>query len=229
IAYMAPEQALGQSERIDGRTDLYSVGAMLFRLLSGEPVHAAEGATEVLQKTATEPARSLRAVCPHVSLDLCAIVDMSLSFAQDARYPDAASMRRDLMAFRAGTPPPLASQMRKSRELVTEFAPEPETSLPDPVGPTVMADEPAPAAPGQAQDEATALIGQTVGGRYRIEALLGTGGMGAVYRAEHVHMKKQVALKILHRTMTLMPEVVARFEREAVAAARIEHPHVAQA
>ena len=230
IAYMAPEQALGQNELIDGRTDLYSLGALLFRLLSGEPVHAAEGATEVLQKTATEPARSLAVVCPALSSDLCAIVDMSLSFAQDARYPDAASMQRDLVAFRDGSPPPLASQARASRELATEFVGdsqaavvEPEAAAADPVAPTLMA-------PGQAPlDEAAALIGQTVAGRYRIEALLGTGGMGAVYRAEHVHMRKLVALKVLHRTMTIMPEVVARFEREAVAAARIEHPNVAQA
>jgi serine/threonine-protein kinase len=53
--------------------------------------------------------------------------------------------------------------------------------------------------------------------------------MGVVYRAEHVHMKKAVAVKILHQHMTTMPEVVARFEREAVAAGRIEHPNVAGA
>ena len=53
--------------------------------------------------------------------------------------------------------------------------------------------------------------------------------MGAVYRAEHVHMRKAVAVKVLHREMTAFPEVVARFEREAVAAGRIEHPHVVSA
>ena len=53
--------------------------------------------------------------------------------------------------------------------------------------------------------------------------------MGCVYRAAHVHMRKAVALKVLHREMTYMPEVVARFEREAVAVARIEHPNVAAA
>jgi serine/threonine-protein kinase len=53
--------------------------------------------------------------------------------------------------------------------------------------------------------------------------------MGVVYRAEHVHMKKAVAVKILHQHMTAMPEVVARFEREAVAAGRIDHMNVASA
>jgi eukaryotic-like serine/threonine-protein kinase len=68
-----------------------------------------------------------------------------------------------------------------------------------------------------------------VAGRYRVERLLGTGGMGAVYRAEHVHMRKTVALKVLHREFVGVNEVVARFEREAIAAARIEHPNVVAA
>lgn len=78
-------------------------------------------------------------------------------------------------------------------------------------------------------DDADALVGETVAERYRITALIGLGGMGAVYRAEHIHMKKTVALKVLHREMTALSEVVARFEQEAVAAARIEHPNVVQA
>jgi eukaryotic-like serine/threonine-protein kinase len=79
------------------------------------------------------------------------------------------------------------------------------------------------------QPEEEDLVGRVLAGRYRIVALLGAGGMGAVYRAEHVHMRKAVAVKVLHREMTSMPEVVARFEREAVAAARIDHPNVATA
>ena len=77
--------------------------------------------------------------------------------------------------------------------------------------------------------ERDALLGTVLAGRYRIEALIGSGGMGAVYRAEHVHMRKAVAVKVLHKEMTAFPEVVARFEREAVAAGRIEHPHVVSA
>jgi serine/threonine-protein kinase len=77
--------------------------------------------------------------------------------------------------------------------------------------------------------ERDALLGTLLAGRYRIEALIGSGGMGAVYRAAHVHMRKAVAVKVLHKEMTAFPEVVARFEREAVAAGRIEHSHVVSA
>jgi eukaryotic-like serine/threonine-protein kinase len=74
-----------------------------------------------------------------------------------------------------------------------------------------------------------ALIGKTISDRYRIERLLGEGGMGAVYQAEHVLMRKRMAIKVLHPEMTRVHEVVERFKREATAAAHIEHPHVVNA
>ncbi|HEY6079287.1 MAG TPA: serine/threonine-protein kinase, partial [Polyangiaceae bacterium] len=82
---------------------------------------------------------------------------------------------------------------------------------------------------GNDSEPGQSLVGTVLAGRYRIESLLGSGGMGSVYRAEHVLMRKACAVKVLHREMTQVKEVVARFEREAVAAARIEHPNVATA
>jgi serine/threonine protein kinase len=73
------------------------------------------------------------------------------------------------------------------------------------------------------------LVGLTLSGRYLIERLIGEGGMGAVYLAQHTHIRKRVAVKVLHPEMSRLPEVVARFEREAMAAAHIEHPNVASA
>src|ERR1041384_4722302 len=70
------------------------------------------------------------------------------------------------------------------------------------------------------------LLGTVIADRYRVDEKLGVGGMGAVYRAEHVLMRKPVAVKVLHREMTVVGEVVKRFEREAIAAGRIDHPNV---
>jgi len=76
---------------------------------------------------------------------------------------------------------------------------------------------------------AASLIGVLVSGRYRIEELLGQGGMGAVYRGEQIHLRKRVAIKVLHPDVEQTPGVVERFEREAVAGAHVQHPNVAAA
>src|SRR5688572_10233340 len=75
-------------------------------------------------------------------------------------------------------------------------------------------------------DPANNLIGQTLNGRYRVISLIGTGGMSAVYRAEHVQLGMAVALKVLNAEMAAHREAVLRFEREALVSAKIQHPHV---
>src|SRR5690349_19504922 len=72
-------------------------------------------------------------------------------------------------------------------------------------------------------------VGQLISGRYRITSLVGEGGMGAVYLAEHAHMRKRFALKLLHPKMAENEEVLARFRREAEAAAHVEHPNIVAA
>ncbi|MBP6843904.1 MAG: serine/threonine protein kinase, partial [Kofleriaceae bacterium] len=64
-----------------------------------------------------------------------------------------------------------------------------------------------------------------IDGRYRLDALLGKGGMGVVYRGEHVAIRRAVAVKLLHPTLAAMPELRSRFEREAIAIGRIDHPN----
>jgi tRNA A-37 threonylcarbamoyl transferase component Bud32 len=70
------------------------------------------------------------------------------------------------------------------------------------------------------------LVGKVIGDRYRLLGRLGEGGMGAVYRAEHVLMKKVVALKLLHADLGNVDDVARRFEREAQSASRLNHPNV---
>jgi len=62
--------------------------------------------------------------------------------------------------------------------------------------------------------------------RYRVVARAGDGGMGVVYRGEHIALHRRVAIKVLHPELNAVPEVVERFEREARAAAVLEHPNV---
>ncbi|MBC7171181.1 MAG: hypothetical protein H5U40_02075 [Polyangiaceae bacterium] len=72
------------------------------------------------------------------------------------------------------------------------------------------------------------LIGRTIGGRYRVLDRLGSGGMGVVYRVEHVNIGKVMALKVLHDELASRPDVIRRFRREAEAASRLTSAHTVQ-
>jgi protein kinase-like protein len=70
------------------------------------------------------------------------------------------------------------------------------------------------------------LVGTVLADRYLIEALVGEGGMGIVYRARHVRMSRRFAIKVLFGDFALNPKMQARFAREAEAASRLSHPNL---
>ncbi|MCB9748459.1 MAG: protein kinase [Myxococcales bacterium] len=72
-------------------------------------------------------------------------------------------------------------------------------------------------------------IDREIAKTYRIVELLGEGGMGAVFVAEHLRLRKQVAVKIIRPEIVDDEQIALRFRREALATARLEHPHVASA
>jgi hypothetical protein len=69
------------------------------------------------------------------------------------------------------------------------------------------------------------LVGQVVGERYRVDALLGEGGMGAVFQARHLSLDRLVAIKVLHPRLCEDEQVQKRFEREALAISKLDHPN----
>jgi serine/threonine-protein kinase len=78
------------------------------------------------------------------------------------------------------------------------------------------------------RDELERLLGATVGGKYRIERLLGRGGMGAVFAAQNTTIGKRVALKFLSREAARDRDAARRFQREAKAASLVESEHIVQ-
>jgi len=72
------------------------------------------------------------------------------------------------------------------------------------------------------------LVGAVISGRFRVDDLIGQGGMGKVYRARHLALERTVALKVLKPQLLEDPTLVGRFEREAKAASRLNHPNVIQ-
>src|SRR4051794_38100812 len=81
------------------------------------------------------------------------------------------------------------------------------------------------------QEQATravreALVGKSIAGKYVLRGLVGHGGMGAVYEAEHLGLNRRVAIKFIDQEFATDERVVARFAREARAMSAIESPHI---
>jgi len=95
-AFMAPEQAMAESTRIDAQTDLWAVGATMFSLLSGELVHEGGNAAQLLVHAATKTARGVASVVPDVPAPIAEVIDKALSFDKGARWKSAVEMREAL-------------------------------------------------------------------------------------------------------------------------------------
>jgi tRNA A-37 threonylcarbamoyl transferase component Bud32 len=108
------------------------------------------------------------------------------------------------------------------RSAVTETDDKPASQKNPTQTPTTCASPPAPAVPGLPPELAQH-------SRYRVAELLGVGGMGAVYKAEHLLMERPVALKVINRSLMDSPAMVERFRREVRAAARLTHPNIVHA
>ena len=91
--FMSPEQAIGNRPQIDAQTDIWAVGATLFTLISGEPVHAGESAAEMLVAAANFPPRSLATVTNGLNPRLVSVVDRAVAFEKASRWPNARSMQ----------------------------------------------------------------------------------------------------------------------------------------
>src|SRR6266852_5307920 len=72
------------------------------------------------------------------------------------------------------------------------------------------------------------IIGRTIAGKFVVEGLIGSGAMGAVFRARQIALEKTVAIKVLHGEHANDPTFATRFHREAKAASRLNHPNSMQ-
>lgn len=94
VSYMAPEQARG--EQATPQSDVYAVGAIVFRVLTGRPVHVGDSAASRLWRTGTEPPPPIRDVDPELPTALAEWVMRALAFDASRRFADAAEMREAL-------------------------------------------------------------------------------------------------------------------------------------
>ena len=105
-AYMSPEQAQGRTEDVGPRSDVYSVGAMLYHMLSGQMPYVAPGERvspyTVLNAARTGPPRPLHQIDPILAPELVAICEKAMARSHEDRYPGMHAMAEDLSAFVEG-------------------------------------------------------------------------------------------------------------------------------
>jgi serine/threonine protein kinase len=73
------------------------------------------------------------------------------------------------------------------------------------------------------------LLGTVISDRYQVLEVIATTGMSTLYKGQHVHMRKHVAIKVLDAQAEKLPELITRFQREAIVGAHLQHPNIAQA
>ncbi|MGV8039287.1 MAG: protein kinase [Thermoanaerobaculaceae bacterium] len=103
-AYMSPEQACGDLQALDRRTDVYSLGATLYELLRGAPPFVGRTDVEVLMKVVSEEPEPLRRRLPHLPRDVETIVQACMAKEPSRRYASARALADDLQRFLDGEP-----------------------------------------------------------------------------------------------------------------------------
>ena len=115
-SFMPPEQARGRWNLVDGRTDVWAVGAVLFALLSGEKPRIADTAHEELLLAMTQPVRSVLDAAPKLPTQVADVVDRALAFGMDDRFTSARAMQ---------------SALRAAREMLEDASPASAPTRPD--------------------------------------------------------------------------------------------------
>jgi serine/threonine protein kinase len=255
LAYMSPEQA--RNETVDPRTDVFATGVIFWELLTGKRFFTPGGTQmEQLKRAANpvfeRPSKIKKDLPPAVDL----IATRALAPQKEARYPNAEAMRQDIAGLLAKLAPtidsasvarflesvygvtiaeerrergrllermgPQIAKLRRNEALDTDVLESP------PEGIETLQNKDADPAAENTTPLPDLSNGTLLGDRYRIDELIGAGGMGTVYSATHMGIDRKVAVKVLHPVYSNMPAVVQRFRHEARAASKIGHPNIIQ-
>jgi len=142
-SFMAPEQAQGLREKVDSKSDLWSAGAIMFTLLTGEAVHMAPTMQARLLAAATSKARPIGSILPDLPGDVCLVIDTALQFKKEDRWQTAEAMRNALRHVSKTLPPPAPDENFVQRPRLPSLAPGAMAQGPD----MLVSAPPAPVVP----------------------------------------------------------------------------------
>lgn len=100
--YMSPEQAAGRVEWVDERSDIYSLGAVLYELLTGRTLHKGRSLSEILERIVSEEPASVRQLEPHAPPELTAICQRAIQKNRLERYTSVKELAADIQRFMQG-------------------------------------------------------------------------------------------------------------------------------
>jgi serine/threonine protein kinase len=207
--YIAPEQARRSADAVP-QSDLYALGVLLYEMLTGAVPFDDPSATSVALQHLTQPPPLPRQLNPRLNPQIEVVLLKALSKAPTERYQTGAELIAALeAAMQLGSSPaqaPASDSQPASGRPASDSQPGPPSTLP-PLNPEEN------------------LVGQYLDA-YRIEALLGRGGMANIYRGMDVRLKRNVAIKVIDAPFRTESEYASRFKREAQAIAQLEHPNI---
>jgi serine/threonine protein kinase/tetratricopeptide (TPR) repeat protein/TolB-like protein len=184
--YMSPEQARG--EKVDARSDLFSLGIIFYEMLTGQLPFQADSMMATLLKRVQEKAVPPTTLEPSIPPQINRVVMRCLEADVAKRYQAIGEILADLSG--------------DAQQTVAAAAPPAVISL-GTIGP-----------------------GAQFGPRYRIESVIGEGGMGKVYKAYDKDLDRTVALKVVRPELAGDPSSMQRFKQELLLASRISHRNI---
>ena len=206
--YMSPEQCGG--DNVDSRSDIYSIGIILYQLLSGQLPFQSNNRLAILVQQMATPPQPLGEICPELPIELTQVVMKALEKDPELRQQSASELSEQLKKA-TNSVNIMSSIYGSTLGLNKLLTPYPDDSK-DSNAFTLVKNAP--------------LEGALLDNKYRLIRQLGQGGMGAVYLGQHTSISKLVAIKILLSDTTKETESFKRFKREAEATARIKHPNI---
>ena len=198
--YMSPEQA--RAEKVDARSDLFSLGIIFFEMLIGRLPFQADTLMAKLLQRVKDRAVAVNEIDPSIPADVSAVVSKCLEPDVNKRYQSIREILDDLGG--GGQTISVTGSVSSNATPAPGVAPSgsPSISLDD-LGP-----------------------GSQFGPRYRIESVIGEGGMGKVYKAYDSDLDRTVALKLVRPELAKDANSLLRFKQELLLASRISHRNI---